>query len=489
MRVSTAGFSRRYTLSFDGIKEVKKLSGGVAAADYDADGDTDLYVVGGDSDPNHLYQNQGDGTFVEIGASVGLDLTHFGSGPAFGDIDGDGDLDLFVGAVEGDRYYLLENRGGTFVDVTANSGIAMNSENTISATFYDYDRDTDLDLFLGHWGVERAVGDNPETLWRNNGDGTFEDATVEAGLDDREFAKGQDPSFTPNFSDIDNDGDGDLLLTSDFSTSQVFLNDGDGTFDNVTDPDVIVDQAGMGAAVGDYDNDGDMDWFVTSIHTLEGRNLGEPFFGNRLYRNIGSGFFEDVTLAVGVADGGWGWGSCFADFDNDGNLDIFHVNGWTSYAGIDFNVDQVKFFHGQGNGTFRERAEDVGLDDTGQGRGVVCFDADGDGDLDLAVTNNSEPHIAYYRNEVANGNHFLTIRLLSSSRNRLGVGAWITVTTEHGAQIRELGGGNNYASHNPFEAHFGLASAEVADIEVRWPDGRVTLTRDSVVDRVITITA
>ena len=239
MRVSTAGFSRRYTLSFDGIKEVKKLSGGVAAADYDADGDTDLYVVGGDSDPNHLYQNQGDGTFVEIGASVGLDLTHFGSGPAFGDIDGDGDLDLFVGAVEGDRYYLLENRGGTFVDVTANSGIAMNSENTISATFYDYDRDTDLDLFLGHWGVERAVGDNPETLWRNNGDGTFEDATVEAGLDDREFAKGQDPSFTPNFSDIDNDGDGDLLLTSDFSTSQVFLNDGDGTFDNVTDRDVI----------------------------------------------------------------------------------------------------------------------------------------------------------------------------------------------------------------------------------------------------------
>ena len=486
-RVTTAGFDRRYALSFDGLKEARKLSGGVAAADYDADGDTDLYVVGGDSEPNHLYENQGDGTFVDVAPAVGLDFTHFGSGPAFGDIDGDGDLDLFVGGVEGSRYYLAENRNGSFVDVTFRAGINMNAANTISATFYDYDRDADLDLFLGHWGVERLVGDNPETLWRNNGDGTFADATVEAGLDEREFARGEDPSFTPNLADIDNDGLGDLLLTSDYTTSQFFVNNGDGTFDNITDRDVIVDQAGMGAAVGDYDNDGDMDWFVTSIHTLEGRNLGEPFFGNRLYRNIGSGLFEDVTLAAGVADGGWGWGSCAADFDNDGNLDIFHVNGWTPLAGIDFTVDQVRYFHGLGDASFDERAEEVGLDDTGQGRGVACFDAEGDGDIDLLITNNSEPHIAYYRNEVDNGNHYLTVRLESSTRNRLGIGAWITVTTALGAQVRELGGSNNYASHNPFEAHFGLGGAERADIEVRWPQGNVTVTRGSAVDQVITI--
>ena len=238
------------------------------------------------------------------------------------------------------------------------------------------------------------------------------------GLTRRDFARGPDPSFTPAFADIDNDGD--LLLTSDFGTSEVFLNNADGTFDNVTDRDVIVDQAGMGSALGDYDNDGDMDWFVTSIHTLDGRNLGEPFFGNRLYRNIGSGLFEDVTLAAGVADGGWGWGGCFADFDNDRTLDIFHVNGWTPIAGIDFTRDQVRFFHGQGDGTFEERAGEVGLEDTGQGRGVACFDADGDGDIDIVIANNSEPHVVYYRNVVDNGNHFLTVRLESGTGSRLG---------------------------------------------------------------------
>ena len=134
-----------------------------------------------------------------------------------------------------------------------------------------------------------------------------------------------------------------------------------------------------------------MDWFVTSIYNLD-VDQG-TYFGNRLYRNWGSGTFEDVTDVAGVADGGWGWATCFADFDNDGHLDLFHVNGWIRYRGKNFTTDQVRFFHAQGDGTFRERATEVGLEDTGQGRGLACFDAERDGDIDIVITNNSEDDI------------------------------------------------------------------------------------------------
>ena len=149
----------------------------------------DLYVVGGRTQPNHLYQNQGDGTFVEVAASVGLDVMHWGSGPVFGDVDGDGDLDLFVGAGDGDPVYLFENRlhaaaapAGVFVDVTADSGISITSENTVSAAFYDYDGDGHLDLFLSHWGAERRRGEDTETVWRSNGDFTFTSASIDTGV-------------------------------------------------------------------------------------------------------------------------------------------------------------------------------------------------------------------------------------------------------------------------------------------------------------------
>ena len=295
----------------------------------------------------------------------------------------------------------------------------MGAQNTISATFYDYDRDADLDLFLGHWGVARGPGDNPETLWRNNGDVTFGDAAVEAGLAHRDLARGQDPSSTPSFSDIDNDGD--LLLTADFGTSQVFLNNGDGTFGDVTDRDVIVDQAGMGSALGDYDRDGDLDWFVTSIHTLDGRNLGKPSFGNRLYRNIVSGLFEDVTLAAGVADGGRGWGGCFADFGNDATLDIFPVNGWTPNRGH-------RLHHGSGSVLPWPRGRHVRRTRRGggprrhrAGPRRRLFDADGNGDPDILIVNSSEPYVAYGGNVVDNGNRFLTVRLGSDTGNRLAL--------------------------------------------------------------------
>ncbi|MXY54895.1 MAG: VCBS repeat-containing protein, partial [Gammaproteobacteria bacterium] len=270
-RVMDSGLAREFVGQFRSLKHPDRFTSGIAAADYDDDGDVDLYVVGGRNGPNHLYQNQGDGTFAEVGASVGLDVSHWGSGPVFGDVDGDGDLDLFIGAGDGDPVYLFENRlnaadapAGVFVDRTAGSGITITTDNTVSAAFHDYDRDGYLDLFLAHWGAVRERGADTETVWRSNGDFTFTSTSVETGIADAIVAGGRDWSFTPNLSDIDGDGDGDLLMVSDLNNSEVLINNGDGTFTRSTDPEVIVDQAGMGAAVGDYDNDGDMDWFVTS---------------------------------------------------------------------------------------------------------------------------------------------------------------------------------------------------------------------------------
>ena len=486
--------------------EPREFASGIAAADYDDDGDTDVLVVGGDVAPWHLYRNVGDGTYDEVAASVGLSIRSWASGPAFGDIDGDGDLDLFVGAVGGDFHYLFENRDGSFVDVTATSGIDLDAPVTVSATFGDHDGDGDLDLFLGHWGT--TPGGDFETLWLNNGDGTFDNGTTAAGLDElvveASTGRGTNPdvvgltdyTFTPTLTDIDSDGDLDLLVAADFQTSQVMRNDGDGTFTRITDPDVIVDEAGMGAAVGDYDNDGDMDWFVSSIFQAG------FFVGNRLYRNDGSGTFEDVTVQAGVEDGGWGWGACFADFDNDGHLDIFHTNGWRgvtgsgSDTGMDgdaegtpYSDDPARLFHAQGDGTFVESAASFGVDHTGQGRGVACFDANRDGAIDILVANNDEDQLVHYRNDTDNGNHYLTIRLRDDvAGNRQGIGAWVSVTTDSGGtQVRELRGGNNFTSHNPFEVHFGLGTATVANVVVRWPDGSASRRDGVTADRVLTV--
>ena len=464
------------------------FGGGFAAADVDADGDVDFYVVGGNTMPNHFYRNRGDGTFEEIGVELGLDLVHWGSGPAFGDIDGDGDLDLFVGAVVGDPHHLFENRldeSGRFVDVTDESGIRLNARNTVSATFFDYDRDGWIDLFLSHWGNPYEAGKSTQTVWRNNGDGSFVDTSIETGLAGALVERETDWSFTPNFSDIDGDGDADLLLAADFHESKVFLNNDDGTFTNVTNRRVIQDQAGMGAAVGDYDNDGDMDWFVTSIYDLD--LLDGDYLGNFLYRND-DGEFEDATLTGGVQDGAWGWGACTADFENDGNLDILHVNGWYLINDKDYRGHPVRFFQNTGSRlVFRETAAQVGLTDDSQGRGVACLDVDRDGDVDVLISNNDETNVVLYRNETTNDNHYLVVRLEGIAPNRLGIGSRITVTTTDGAQIRDLGGLNNYVSHGPYEVHFGLAQASTADVDVRWPDGTTSTTTGVSADQLLTI--
>ena len=476
------------------------IAGGVAAGDYDGDGWVDLYVVRGDIGPNLLFHNGGDGTFEEVGARSGVALRGNGSGPTFADFDGDGRLDLIVPGIG--RYLgtrqptpltLFRNRGdGTFEDVTARSGIVIDDRDTYSAAFGDYDRDGFLDLFLTHWGDNVFGATSSKQLWHNNGDGTFSDVSIAAGIAAAYTVAGAigDLSFTPNFADIDDDGWPDILVAGDFGTSRVFLNNCDGTFRNVTDRAVITDENGMGGAVGDYDNDGHLDWFVSSIWDPNGDPGTNAWHasGNRLYRNTGNGVFEDATDHAGVRQGWWGWGSSFADLDNDGHLDLFHVNGWNNPEGP-FEEDPARCFISNGDGTFTERSAALGLADAGEGRGVVAFDYDGDGDLDLFVANNQQaPRL--YRNDGCDTGHFLSVKLRGRAPNTEAIGARVYVTAGGQTQMRELRAGSNFESQDPADAHFGLGTAtSVDEIRIVWPDGTPTVLGGQAADAFLVVDA
>jgi hypothetical protein len=449
--------------------------------DYDGDGWLDLYVVAGDVGANRLFRNRGDGTFQDVAAAAGVALTGLlGCGPAFADWDGDGDQDLFVGGIEkSPKCKLFRNEGdGTFTDVTAASGMATGHD-TFSASFGDYDRDGDLDLATTHWGVNRSL--SPQHLWRNNGNGTFTPVDAAAGLTDFGTLP-LDFSFAAIFADVNDDGWPDLLFASDFNTSRIWINDGDGTF--TLSPTTLTDENAMGSAVADYDNDGDLDWFVSCIWDPNQPTSRLLNTGNRLYRNDGGATFVNATDAAGVRLGYWGWAASFADLDNDGWLDLYHVNGWYHPT---FVADPARLYHNDGDGTFTERATALGAAHPGQGRGLVCFDYDRDGDLDLFLANNSQGPVLY-RNDGGNAQHWLDVRLRDSTRNREAVGARIRVTAGAQTQLREVRVGSNFVSQDPAEAHFGLGAATAADlVEITWPDGAVTTLQDVAADRMLTV--
>jgi enediyne biosynthesis protein E4 len=339
---------------------------------------------------------------------------------------------------------------------------------TFSASAADYDRDGDLDLFLAHWQVPMQASH----LWRNNGHGVFQCVDDAAGLDD--IGDGRyDWSFTGNFSDLNGDAWPDLLVASDFLTSRVFLNRRDGTFSDATTP-VITDENGMGAAVGDYDNDGDMDWFVSSIFEVNGIPRDEwGITGNRMYRNRGDGSFDDATDVAGVRQGGWGWGSSFADFNNDGWLDLFHVNGWPIEVDT-FLEDPARLFMNDGQGGFVESSGAAGVASTAQGRGVVCFDYDRDGDVDIFIANyRGAPQLL--RNDSPPGAAWLSLTLRRHGSNAPAVGARVRITAGSTVQTRDVMCGNNYLSQNPAVVHVGLGSSPRADeLRIDWPNRTVT---------------
>lgn len=491
-----AGLTYEHGLGSLPFNDAVVVSGGVAVGDYSGDGFIDLLVIRGGLGPPLLLRNNGSGGFEDVSETSGLDIDDpLATAPLFADLDGDGWLDLVLGGIADAPLRLFRNRLGVdFEEVTATSGF-FSTRNNFSSTVADYDRDGDLDLFVAHWS---PLGGAANHLWRNDGD-TFSPVDWRVGI--APLFLTTDWTFTANFSDLDDDGWPDLLLASDFNTSRIFRNElgEDLVLDERTE---LTDENGMGAALGDFDNDGDFDWFVTSVWDPDGVPEGTwGVTGNRLYRNHGDGSFDEISEAAGVRQGYWGWGTCFGDFDHDGWLDIFHTNGFQAPDSTEFFEDPVRLFINRRDGTFEEQSALAGLTDTGLGRGVACFDYDRDGDLDLFIANHSgAPRL--YRNEIIQDNgvrddgregpvshHWLTVQLQDDrSLNRQGIGARVTLTTSNLTQVREIRCGSNYLSQNPSEAHFGLGEAQHIDsLRIRWPDGGEDLFEDFAVDQHLVI--
>jgi uncharacterized repeat protein (TIGR01451 family) len=449
----------------------QKMTSGVACGDYNNDGWIDLYHLGGNVGSNYLLRNNGNGTFSNVASAAGVALPGtWGAGATFADWNGDGWLDLFVGSIAPSKYAMFENDGdGTFTDVTDSTGVVF-ALDTMCSSFGDIDNDGDLDMVLSHWGE----GQSPKHFWRNDGNDAFSTnfAAVDTLVGYLNFrGHPADNTFTYNFADLDSDGWMDFVCASDFVTSHVYMNDGDGTFTDVTNTSVIDDDNGMGSCVADYDKDGDLDWFVSSIMN----SVAMTKDGNRMYRNLGDGTFEDATDHANVRDGQWGWGATFQDFNNDSWLDIFHTNGWQIPQ---YNLDASVLFVSDGDATFTEMGAALGVADTDQGRGTACFDYDRDGDIDIFVANCDQP-ARLYRNDGGNAANWLDVKLVGPSPNTEQIGARITAKIPGSSQLWEMRAGNNFQSQDPAEAHFGLGVAtEVDSLVIRWTDGSVTTLLD-----------
>jgi hypothetical protein len=494
--------------------------GGAASGDCDGDGDVDVFITYGNSGgpdggggPNRLYINQlmehGNGLlFRDTAEEAGVAYSRSDrrgndrhSGPVFADMDGDGDLDLFLGGLFGDPSKIFANDGSCrFTDVTSGSPdlVAMRAPHTISAAFGDYDLDGDLDMFLTHWATPDRLYESDgrrvlqtEHLWRNESDESgirFVNRSEESGIstvvwDTRTYpgtlnfpfsAQDFDFTFTATFARVNDDAWPDLLIAGDFGTTQFALNYGDGTFRSLDNPVLREAQFGMGSALGDIDNDGDLDWFVTSI-LGPGNRIITPH-GNRLFENNGGpSLFTDATAHYGVADGSFGWAACLVDIDNDTDLDIYHTNGYgmTFLTEHDhYEADASRLFVMNEAGTYVDDAPRLGLAATTSGRGVVCADFDHDGDTDLLELTDARPSSPklWENRSAAEGRNFLRVKLVGAPPNTQAAHARIHARIGTKTQMREIRIGSNFASQNPTVEIFGLGEAtHVDELVVEWP--------------------
>ena len=496
--------------------DLMPFGGGVAVADFDGDGLLDLYVTNSVG-ANALYRNTGDLRFVDVAAEAWVeDPASRSNGACAADYDNDGDTDLYVGNYGPSK--LFRNRGdATFDEVTAAAGLTESSRNlrTMGCAWGDYDADGFLDLiFVRHlddsdpgvfaWG-QRDLSEfaDPLALFRNRGDGTFADVTVLLGdpVPSRGLVRGA--GFQPAFVDYDNDGDLDIYVVNDFgdeiTPNVLWRNDGRAAsgeswvFTDVSaasGTDVAIN--GMGLALGDYDLDGFTDFYITNIDDAV------------LLRNNGDGTFSERTLDAGVGRGrigvpeGYsvGWGTAFFDYDNDGDQDLYLAAG---YLDTDPDTNPVQqpnaLFRNDGDGTFTDLPPWAsGANDPGFGRGAAYGDFDGDGCLDLYVVNIGEfegrPGVArLFRNNCASGNNWLMVRAVGTLSNRDGIGATITVSAAGSTQRRTVTAGSSQMSQHMLAAHFGLgAAAHVDTLTVRWPSGRSQTLTDVAANQVLVVT-
>ena len=455
----------------------ERLMAGVAAGDLDADGDPDL-VFGAIDGGTRVMLNDGEGRFVDHTAASGIDAGWRTVGPALGDLDRDGDLDLYLTAFGGLRHTLWMNDGsGFFVEEALERGAAVASDAVhigTTAAMGDVDRDGDLDMFVGEWRPDKEMGENAHhlALLRNLGPaapGYFEDVTAASDIDLAALAPIVDAKagvyvFSPAFVDLDGDDLLDLAIAADFGTSRLYWNRGDFTFeDGTVEAGVGTERNGMGSTFADLDADGDLDWFVSAIYTRE-----FPTLGNRLYLNQGDRHFESVAQEWGLRDTGWAWGTVAFDHDNDGDFAIAIAAGWTN---SEFEEDRFSVWDNDGSPPLVDIAASLGLDEVAQGRGVIALDYDRDGDLDLLVAHWGTPP-RLYRNDDAPGD-WLLVRTIGSVGDTEGRGAKLEVELEDGRRlVHQVGVGAHLYGHGESIAHFGLGDPlgpGIAAVRVHWP--------------------
>ncbi|MFK7845850.1 MAG: FG-GAP-like repeat-containing protein [Rhodothermales bacterium] len=476
---SSAGVS---VLHDGGSLEDMGMGSGAAWFDYDNDGDQDLYMTMR-TGANRLFQNN-NGTFTDVAAAAGVaDAGRDGSGVAVADYDNDGDKDIYLANSGADAFY--ENNGdGTFTDITTGSGLEVSGNRRgTSASWGDYDNDGLVDLYVAHHepmqgsGIPDDATQAQDYLFHNNGDGTFTD--VSAGL----LGVGREGhSFIGSWTDFDNDGDLDIYKINDCpfestDSMRLWRNDGgtdgvsDWTFTQVAETfDADWCQNGMGIAVGDYDRDGDMDFFYSDNGSDGSVPAGEKGrAGTVLLRNDGSTFSE-VTTAANVHSPAWSWGANFFDYDLDGFEDLYLAAGEMNN---DVDVESV-LWRNDGDGTFTNTSsESGGLNDPLRTRTSVYGDYDGDGDPDMFLVNYAG-NSKLFRNDNNNFNNWAIVDLQGTTSNRDGIGARLELLMSDGnTQTVETRSGSSLGGGDDLGAYFGLANNTISSLTITWPSGTV----------------
>jgi hypothetical protein len=498
---------------------IESMTGGVALFDYNNDGFPDIYLVNGstidaerernNTAEDHLYRNNRDGTFTDVTHQAGLGDRRWTMGVSIADINNDGFDDIYITNYGANRLY-LNNGDGTFHDVSEQSHLDISGWSS-GAAFADFDGDGLVDLYVSSYldvdifklptvGLLCRYRDIPVQcgprgllparghLFRNLGNGRFEDVTAGSGIGTVPPSYGLGVAW----SDVDNDGRPDLFVANDSLPNYLFHNDGKGKFTEsalaagVALRDDGREQAGMGVDFGDYDNDGNLDLILTTF--------SDDY--KTLFRNTGTGHFEDVTSRAGLVQPTWNllsWGVQFVDINNDGYPDIVMANGHV-YP----EVDQHKFvttyrqhpsvFLNQKNGQFKDIGESLGpaFQLAESSRGLAAGSLTNDGSIDLVITNlDSQPWII--KNPGGSGS-WLLLKLVGTVSNRDAIGARVTVKTGSLKQLQEVKGGGSYQSQSDFRLHFGLGqSKSVDEIEIRWPTGNLQKLLNVKGNQVLTI--